>query len=224
MWGTVIFTLTVMIFFSLVGCNKADKIKQEQPAVTTNQPAASTAKKLFGSKSGIITYQAQAMGMPMSQTFYFDNYGEKEARYSLVKIEIMKTVSETETVEIKADGYRIKYNLKDKKGTKSKAITSIAGAAGMPDVKNLSKEMMNQYKYKELGEKEILGKKCKGISMNAMNMDIEAWTWDNIPIMTKMIDKNGKIFTEITATKIETDVPIPADKFTVPAGIEIKEN
>ena len=142
-----------------------------------------------------------------------------------MKLEMMGQTVETEDVEINADGFVTKFDMKKKTGSKSKSYGSISGGqSGVPDASSFSKDMMEKYKFKELGEKEILGKKCKGYTMVFNEMKVEAWSWENVPILMNMLDKNGKQFITIKATKIETDVAVPAEKFTVPAGVVIKDN
>lgn len=213
-----------LIFLFIGGCGSKKETVPEAKPTLAQETAKPEVKKTYKIKSAIIYYDAELMGMVQTQTFYIDNFGEKEARYSLMKIEMMGQKVETEDVEINADGFVTKFDMKKKTGTKRKSFGSISGAqSGVPDASSFSKDMMEKYKFKELGEKEILGKKCKGYTMVFNEMKVEAWSWENVPILMNMLDKNGKQFITIKATKIETDVAVPADKFTVPTGVVIKD-
>jgi hypothetical protein len=111
-----------------------------------------------------------------------------------------------------------------KQGTKMKSFGAIGAAKGMPaDLDNLTKEVMDQYKLKDLGKKDILGKQAKGFEMDIMGMKTEIWIWNNIPLYTKVFLSKDSEPMEIKANKIETDIAIPADKFQIPADVKLTE-
>ena len=197
-----------LLVFLMIGClvfttscgSKKDAAPDNK-SVTTEAQTNSAVKKTYPFKSCFISYEVSAMGLPQTQMLYIDNYGEKEARYTEMIMEMMGQKIETKDVEINADGFKTKFDQVKKTGTKSKSFGSMIVGSTMPSASQLSKSMMEQYKYKEIGEKEIMGKKCKGYTMVFMDMNCEAWSWENIPIMMKMIDKKGKTFMEMKATK-----------------------
>jgi len=224
MFSFAALALCLVVLFT-TGCGSKKESVPESKPEAAQEIVKQAANKMYKFKSAIIYYDADLMGMVQTQTFFVDNYGEKEARYSLMKLTMMGETIETEDVEINADGFVTKFDMKKKTGTKRKSYGSISGGqSGVPDASSLSKKMIDEYKFKELGEKEILGKKCKGYTMVFNEMKVEAWSWENVPILMNMLDKKGKQFITIKATKIETDVAVPAEKFTVPAGVVIKDN
>ncbi|MGA2297000.1 MAG: hypothetical protein ABSG15_05575 [FCB group bacterium] len=216
--------LALYLILLFTGCGQKDNPVPKNQAVPSNQLANAGSKKLYDFKSAIITYETELMGITQHQVFYIDDYGDKEARYITTKMEILGKASENVNVELNCGGYKINYSLSNKKGTKTKSFGSIAGQGSVPNASSLSKKLIDEYKLKDLGEKEIIGKKCKGYSMTMMGMNIESWAWENIPILLMSYGKDGKLMMSMKATNIEGDVSIPADKFTVPSGIELKEN
>jgi hypothetical protein len=215
------FLALFVLSFILINCGKKDENKPADAAnsATTAAPTSGT----YGVKSGIVTFENVIME-GMNQTFYFDDYGKKEARYTIMDMDVMGQKIKSGSVEINVDGYMINYDIQKKEGTKTKSLSSIGGTKDLPkDLSNLSKEILDQYHMKDLGTKEFLGKQCKGIEMTAMGMKSEVWVWNNIMIYSKVfMGENAKPM-ELKATKIETDVPIPADKFQVPADVKILE-
>jgi hypothetical protein len=211
-----------VLSFLLLNCGKKDENKPADAANTTNNTAAATGGS-YGVKSGIVTFENVVME-GMNQTFYFDDYGKKEARYTVMEMNVMGQKIKSGSVEINADGFAINYNLQKKEGTKTKSYGSIGGTKDLPkDFANISKTMLDQYHMKDLGTKEFLGKECKGFEITAMGMKSEIWVWNNIMLYSKVyMGENSKPM-ELKASKIETDVPIPADKFQVPADVKIQE-
>ncbi len=213
-----------LLSFVIVGCGQKEETK---PADSANQSAETTTaapeKGSYGVKSGIVTFENVIME-GMNQTFYFDDYGKKEARYTLMEMEMFGQKIRTGSVEINADGYLINYDIEKKEGTKTKSFGSIGGAKDIPaDFNSMSKEVLERYNMKDLGTKEILGKTCKGVEMTAMGMVTEVWVWNGIMLYSKVqMSKDAKPM-EIKASKIETDVAVPAEKFQVPADVKIKE-
>jgi hypothetical protein len=70
-------------------------------------------------------------------------------------------------------------------------------------------------------EKEFLGKKCKGYETTMDGMKAKVWVWEEIILCTELFDRRNRV-TEVKASKLEVNVPIPADKFQVPPDISIK--
>jgi hypothetical protein len=216
-----IYILSLLFVLFIFGCGKKDESKPQNAEQT--QTVQKPAGAIYESKSGIITYNISFLGK-QTQVLYFDDWGKKEAKYSTTEIEMMGIKSKTEEVELNLEGYIYKYDLEKKSGTKIKSIGAIGSAKGFPtDLDNLTKEVMDQYKLKDLGKKDILGKQAKGFEMDLMGMKSEVWIWSNIPLYTKVFLSKDSEPMEIIATKIEIDVPIPADKMQVPADVKLTE-
>jgi hypothetical protein len=211
--------------FLIIGCGKKNENKPETSAQTTDQTAQAQkpAGAAYDVKSAIVTYDINLIGK-QTQVLYVDDYGKKEARTTTTEIEIFGKKSKNEEVEINADGFIVKYDVEKKTGTKTKSYSSLGGAKGFPkDLDNLTKEVLDQYKLKDLGKKEILGKECRGFEMEAMGMKTEVYVWKNIMLYSAVyMTKDGKPI-EIKASKIEIDVPVPQDKFQVPADVRLQE-
>jgi hypothetical protein len=175
-------------------------------------------RKHYEVKSGIIEMKNSMMD-GMKQTLYFDDYGAKQATYT--SMEMMRQKSEN--VQIMNDGWSFSYDAKTKKGTKMKIPdNAFSGGSAVPSPADLTDEMKQKYNYKELEDREILGKSAKGYSMSAMGMDVKVWTWNNVPLYLEMSTGQGKPII-MEATSIQTDVTIPADKFKVPKGVVLED-
>ena len=189
-------------------------------AVVTVAPAAAAPTKgAYEIKSGTIEMKNSMMD-GMKTTLYFDDYGAKHATVTSMDMKMMGQSIKSEDVDITADGYMTKYDAIKKEGKKFK-IASMAAPGGMPDIKNMTEDMKKGMK--ELPEKEIAGKKCKGMEMTAMGMKMKAWSWKGIPLYTETDMSGGKgkpIVMEATSVK-EGDVP--ASRFAAPADVKIVE-
>ena len=212
----VLTALCLLISIEALAQKKASKTK------TAATPAAA-AKKTYETKSGKAVYDVDLIGK-QTQTLYWDDYGAKEARVTLVEMEVLGQKSRSESVEINADGYIIKYDIEKKTGTKTKSYSPLGAAKGFPsDVSKMAQKDIEKMNIVDLGTKEILGKKCKGIQMEPMKMKMEAWVWGSLLMESKTwLSKDGAPMT-INVSSLELDVPIPPETFKVPDGIQIEE-
>ena len=217
--------LFFLLAFIFINCGKKDE--ETKPAENTNQTTTSSNvpndAKVYDVKSGIVTFNDVIM-KGMTQIFYFDDYGKKEARYTTMEMEIAGQKIRSGSVEINVDGYLINYDIEKKEGTKTKSYGSIGGTKDLPkELDKLSKELMDKYHLKEIAPKEVLGKQCKGYEIETMGINSKVWIWNNIMLSSVVqMSKDSKPI-EMTASKIETDVQIPPEKFQVPADVKIKE-
>jgi hypothetical protein len=206
-------------------------------STATSEPAAATGggateapatpgKGTYTAESGIIEMKSDAMG-DMTITTYFKDHGATKATYTMVEMMGQKSGQ----VVVEKDGYVTTYDLTSKTGQKRKlppgAASGASGMSGaMPDVSQfaaMSAEDKAKYKFAELESRTIAGKEGKGYSMEMSGMKMKAWVWDNIPLRMEM-EMGGPKPMVIEATKIETDVAVPDDKFAIPADVKITES
>ena len=212
----ILFTVLSLLFsFEAIAQKKDKKIK---PAATTTTKA-----KTYANKSGKVVYKVDFMG-EQTQTLYWDDYGAKEARYTVVAMEMLGEKSKSETVDINFDGYKYHFDLEKKTGTKTKSYGSIGGGQGVPsDISKMAQKEIEKMKLVDLGTKEVLGKTCKGIQMEPMGMKMETWIWSNILLESKTwLSKDGSPMT-MDASSLELDITVPPEIFKVPDDIKITE-
>lgn len=199
----------------------------EPGSTTGDTPAGSAANKQFSSETGIIEMSSTDMG-EMTMTIYYKDHGATKATHTNVEIMGVKTGS----VLIEKDGFATTYDLSTKTGQKRK-IPAGAGSVGagpmgvLPDFSQfeaMTAADKEKYKFAELDPVTIAGKTGKGYSLEQSGMKIKAWVWENLPLRMEMVmgDPQPMKMT-IETTKIETDVPVPDDKFVVPADIKITD-
>jgi outer membrane lipoprotein-sorting protein len=215
--------LLVLLFF-IAGCfDKSSEDDNDNMSKSDNEedifkkPVDAT----YEVKSGIVTFE-NVITQGMNQTFYFDDYGNKEARYSIMDVELTEQKVSTGNVEIHIDSFLIRYDLQSREGTKIISHISIGGVKDIPkDFSKLTPEFIEDFNLKELGKKDILGKECKGYEVTVMRIKTEVWVWNGILLYSKVfMSEDGKAI-EIKASNIEVNVPIPADKFKVPSDVNI---
>lgn len=211
----------------------ACKGKGEAPAEET-ETAAAAAPAAKGSapagnypaKSGIIEWKTDMMG-EMTTVVYFDDNGAKQASYTTTRISLFGTNTVTHSVEINADGWTIKYDPDAKTGSRYRSIGgAVGGMPTFPEAKELSRMKSGEGavgSLEELPPRTILGKEAKGFAITAMGMKVRGWIWENIPLRTET-DMGGKEPMVTEATRLELGVPVPADKFAVPADVVITED
>jgi hypothetical protein len=213
----ILFVALSLLFTFEAIAQKKDKKTKSATATTI------TKAKTYVNKSGKVVYKVDFMGEQI-QTLYWDDYGAKEARYTLVEMEMLGEKSKSETVEINIEGYKYNFDLKKKTGTKSKSYGSIGGGKGIPsDISKLAQKEIEKMKLVDLGTKEVFGKTCKGIQMEPMGMKMEAWTWNNLLMESKTwLSKDGKPMT-MNASSLDLDITVTPEVFKVPDDIKITE-
>ena len=218
----LLFIVVSLLF--IAGCgNKSSEDNQNNVAESDSEQGLFTkpVNPTYDVRSGIITFENVIM-QGMNQVFYFDDYGRKEARYTVMEMELMGQKVSTGNVEIHIDSFLIRYDLQSQEGTKIISHISIGGAKDIPkDFSELTPEFIEDFNLKELGKKEILGKECQGYEATTMGIKTEVWVWNGIALYSRIfMSQDGKPM-EIKASKVEINVPIPADKFQVPPEINI---
>jgi outer membrane lipoprotein-sorting protein len=215
--------LFLVLLLFIVGCgNKSNEKDSNNLDDTIGQKVyAKPADAAYDVKSGIVTFE-NVIRQGMTQIFYFDDYGRKEARYSIMDMEIMGQKISTGNVEIRVDSFLLQYDLQSKEGTKTISHISIGGSKDIPkDFSNLTPEFIEDFQLKELETKNILGKECKGYGTTAIGIRTEVWVWNGIALYSRVFMSKDAKPMEIKASKLEINVPIPADKFQVPPEINI---
>lgn len=172
-------------------------------------------------KSGIVTFE-NVIAEGVSRVFYFDDYGRKEAWYTVMNVEIMGEKNSTGNVEIQVDSFFTRYDLQSKEGTKIISHISIGGAKDIPkDFSKLTREFIEDFQLKELGTRNVLGKECKGYGVTAIGIKTEIWVWNGIVLYSRIFMSKDAKPMEMRASKLEINVSIPAEKFQVPSEINI---
>jgi hypothetical protein len=180
----------------------------------------------FGEKRGTISYKPMdMMGVKVTQTMYFDDYGKKEMRETMVEGNMMGMEMRQHTIDIRDGNIMYHYELENMSGGQDRATKDVYKTTLTPEmleqmnVGTLSEKSKNQLSYKDEGKETVAG--LEGIkysivpdSVNPSNR-ITGVQYKNIPIKLTM----GQM--EIKADKVDIDTKIPAEKFNIPAGYKV---
>jgi hypothetical protein len=179
----------------------------------------------YGDKSGIVTYKPMdMMGVKIIQTMYFDDYGKKERRETIIEGN-MGSEMRQHTVDIRDGNIAYHFELENLQGGENRASKEVYKMVITPDllaqmnIGALSPELKKKFDFKEEGKEKVAG--LEGIkysicpdSMNKQNR-ITGVHYGNIPLRVSM----GQM--EVLAEKVELGASIPADKFKIPEGYTI---
>lgn len=190
----------------------------KQDAATSPVSSDANDEKRYGHKSGIIKMKSSGLIMGTT-TFYFDEYGEKMAAYN----EIDHEVDGKKTIFMNAnllDGESsIVYDQMDK--TAMRIPDKYGMILYFPTFEKLSQIEKDSLGYEKLESRTILDKECQGHALARNDFPIRVWTWEGIPLRTEIRGSTEPFILE--ATSIEVDVPVPAEKFVLPAGIKVTD-
>ena len=214
--------IVMLALASCSGGGKKSDSTTDSTKIKDSIAKAATAKGMYKLKSGIVTMESETMGMKQTIVMYFDDYGNKKSNETKGEID-MGALGKTEidNLTFSKDGYSYNIDLVKKTGTKRKKADF--GKKKDIDFSKLSDDMMKQMKITKQGTEEVLGKTCDKYAMDdpAMRMKSTYCVWNGIPL--KSVMDMGGIKATVTATKVEENVSVPADKFDVPSGITITE-
>ncbi len=198
----------------LMACNSGGAGK----GGSTDQP--------YGEKSGIVTYKPMdMMGVKVTQTLYFNDYGKQEMRETMVEGNMMGMDMRQHTVDIRDGNIMYHYELENVSGGQDRATKNAYKSTITPEmfeqmkIESLSEKFKAKLDYKDEGKETVAG--IEGIkysiapdSINRQNR-ITGVHFKNIPLKVSM----GQM--EIIADKVDFSTKVPADKFKVPEGFTV---
>lgn len=180
----------------------------------------------YGEKSGIVTYKPMdMMGVKVSQTLYFDDYGKKEMRETMVEGSMNGMAMRQHTIDIRDGKTMFHYELINESGGQNMATKDVYKMELTPDmleqmnVASLSEKLKAKLNYKDEGKETVAG--IEGIKYSiapdSTNLEnrITGVQFKNIPLKVSM----GQI--EVVAEKVELGAKVAAEKFKIPEGFTI---
>jgi hypothetical protein len=202
------------ILMSMSSCNKGGK------GGGSDQP--------YGEKSGIVTFKPmEMMGVKVVQTLYFDDFGRKEMRETMVEGSMTGTEMRQHTIDIRDGSTVYHYEIENTAGGQNRATKNAYKTTLTPEMfeqmnlTSYSDKLKTKLNYKDEGKETVAGLEGTkySISPDSMNMQnrITGVHYKNIPLKISM----GDIVVE--AGKVELGAKIPADKFKVPEGYTIMD-
>jgi hypothetical protein len=166
-------------------------------------------------KSGTIEYKSDFMG-ETKVIVHFDDYGAREARYSTSTIKVGGKSSVTSDVSIRTPQKAIRYDGIKKTGTSTRGSVP----ERQDEMALAPKEVRDRYKFQELPDRVILGRTCKGGSIEpSKGFPVRTWTWKGIPLLTQTAAGGGTMTLE--AVRIDLEDPVPPEKFEPPDGLKL---
>jgi len=182
----------------------------------------------YGEKSGIVTYKPMdMMGVKVTQTLYFDDFGKKEMRETMVEGNMMGMEMRQHTVDIRDGSVVYHYEIENVSGGQDRATKNAYKTTLTPEmfeqmnVQSLSEALKTKLSFKEEGKETVAG--IEGVkysiapdSANPENR-ITGVHFKNIPLKVSM----GQM--EIIADKVDFGAKVPAEKFKVPEGYTIMD-
>jgi hypothetical protein len=226
-----------MIFLSSLNSCGGKSSEQGQSTDSTqvkeesSTSSVTSGTKKYELKSGIVHYKPVEImkGAKSQETLYFDDYGQKEAKETVTEINMMGISNKETNISILDGDYSITYsvekiengkNVTEKVAKKMKLTSEMKAMVNMAAMFTDEKKLKENYDYKEEGTETVAGMTGKKFSMKldkSKSDRINVVTYKNILLKTEMM----KI--KIEVDKFEENVPVPADKFKVPAGYKIEE-
>lgn len=173
----------------------------------------------YGIKSAIIKKDMVAMGQKVECAWYVEDYGKKEAVEIAMKTGGVAGIEKhIRTISEGASVVNVDLDMKT------------AMRMNLPqqpiNYLQLTPDVIEKFKIKETGQEEIAGKPCKKYALEITQMgqtvQMSVWIWKGLALKSETAS-NGMVVMVETATQVDENTAVPADKFVVPEGIVVKE-
>jgi|GEM_PF-1164307 len=171
-------------------------------------------ERIFDEKSGKVEMKMSMMGMTPTMTLYFDDYGKKTA--TIVQMDMMGKQMTQHAISI--GDTTIQWNDETMEGTRTSKAQGADQKMSLTAYMNMDDARKKSLNYKEIGEKEVLGKKATGFSVDTAGVTMKIWHWHNIPVYMEANAQGMTVTFE--ATKIDVPSDVPASTFEVPAAVK----
>ncbi|MFZ0391845.1 MAG: hypothetical protein WAN36_15395 [Calditrichia bacterium] len=217
--------MAVVLFSGIWGCGSGDKsagdtkLKAEvndlQKSAGQAAKAKTSARKKYDIKSGIIHFTVEDFGGSHKEVVYFDDYGLKE------RIEILEEDGNIRETRF-TDGQKM-YIVNEYTPENTIYIMSDNATNGTEmrfDKEGFHESQKEKYAYQDKPDMKVAGKSCGAYSMKTNFGDVIYAGWSHITLYHHQETSHGKILKQ--AVSLEENAAVPAEKFTVPAGYEVK--
>ncbi len=194
---------------------------QEQPQ-RKNRPENVT--KVYQLESGIVEYESTVQGEEVLEVMYFDDWGNKEARYTYTKQngELQSVSIIDENVIYMVDDVVQKIGSKMARPNK-KAVFMFDELVEKFGDEQQARKFLKENNITVKEEKEnILGYPCEvRVTKKGNNYTVTSWLYKRVILkaQSELVANGKKVTTGSTATKFKPDASIGADKFKLPRGI-----
>lgn len=164
-------------------------------------------------KSAIITYDLFLDTIASSKVTYIDNYGKDWFEYQDIPghgLQIVTAIDSVDYIIFMEDSTGIKHP------SNNGAINWL----------NLNDSIISRYNIQKAGQEEVLGRMCDKYTMEwdgalGQKAHCTDWIWKGVSMKQVYEDVNGTM-TQM-ATDVQVDVEIPAEKITMPEGIDYEK-
>lgn len=219
--------LSSLLLLSLivVACKEEESSRAAGADGTTASASADSTTRLYGVKSAVVVYRLllpdPSVGqMTIYDTLMFDDYGRFEACYGSLVVDPNDLSNQRESVAIFSGDSMWTFDRIAKDGIGQHTGRGRVLCDTFIPIWNEAREMWPTMNAQGLAQRTILGREAAGYSME-LEEPTKIWVWNGIPLAFEMRDVAGNTsFGE--AISLEVDAPVPAERFTVPAGIAIR--
>lgn len=212
---------------ALAACGQEESSSKGAGAESGASPAQTEAAKSasrrivkhYQVKSGMVEY-ALTGTRSGTETLYWDDWGEREARYTKASISMMGMTQTTDDWVITLPDVVYSIDMKTKTGVKS-GNPAKAFAAGLSDkeLEDFGRRMAESMGAKMVGTDRVAGLSCE--LWRTEQMQSESCDHKGVPL--RMVSNTMGMNMTVTATKVDLGADVDESHFTVPADVTVSE-
>jgi outer membrane lipoprotein-sorting protein len=213
------FFLLTVFCFTAINCTALEN-EQQNPETEATSNNAAVSYKRYGVEQGMVEYELSG-AKTGKQSLYFIDWGMKEAKYETGEIKMMSITVKENRLNILDGEWTYGIDLDKNTGTKMKTplLEELVENSKSGDLTDVGEDMLKKMGGRKIGQENILGKNCD--IWEVKSVGTKTWVWNYVPLKTETIFMGQTI--KITATKVDFNTSIPADKFKIPSDVTITE-
>lgn len=217
--------IAVLILLAATSCQKqADDEAGTASSSDSSQPATETSgyPKRYLVESGIVEYEMSGM-QKGTETIYFDRWGWREAKQTNSEISVAGITRKENKFTIMDGEWIYNIDLDRRTGTKTKnpMLEQFIAAAKNKDksLTELGEEMLRSMGGQKIGTEAVAGKDCD--VWETKKLGSKSWVWKGVTLKSQL--SMGGMQVNSSATRVDENAIIPADKITIPSDVKITE-
>lgn len=225
----LIYSLLILI---LPACNQSAQSGEntggDQPAKT--EKVDRRGDHFYGVKSGKVVYETESISQRTREEFYFDDWGEKEARYiDIIQLD-PRSKSQTGTsrkLTLRVDGNLYNLNLDKQEGTRTAATPRepnydlVELKARLGSDQKVADYLMARKMYMPAEKEEVLGYACQVVKRNTSKTShVTLWYWEGVVLKSEAVINagNSSYGSSRYAVEFEPEAEIDPARFELPEG------
>jgi len=207
--------VVLSLLLAIIGCSD----KKEESKIPAKEKSTDFSKR-YGIKSGAIEYTLSG-SQQGTKTLYFDDWGMKQSEHTISILSVGKFTKTMNLLNIIEGEFQYTINMDSKSGTKKRnpILKDIEELKYEKSFNEFGEQMLLKSGAVKIGEEKFLDKNCSVYEIKSAGTKMWIWKW--LTIKSETI--SGGVNISLIANKIEENISVAAENFSIPKDAAIVE-